>query len=274
MITDTEARADTVQNLAGIAVVASRKTDDVGDELGGLVRPNLGKVRLTFEHDEQAVQQVTTAVIGHRVRAHLQAAIPQMAVDNAGSSSDLIVSVACMRVKPGRIHAAGQPGGKRHARALEGPIDEADYGLPRFRSCRFAAAYPLGQVELADPDLPVTAVVQGFNPLIPGDVGASSIPAAILVTGRQLDDEERDDRYDPEDDDHLQKSAYDVPRHRCVRAPVAPAARQPSLFQPFGQALGRLAVTLAAPRAATRQRCITAARPAPRRGSLRPNTTV
>ena len=79
-----------------------------------------------------------------------------------------------------RIRAAGQPGGKRHARALEGPIDEADYGLPRFRSCRFAAAYPLGQVELADPDLPVTAVVQGFNPLIPGDVGASSIPAAIL----------------------------------------------------------------------------------------------
>ena len=126
----------------GIAVVASRKTDDVGDQLGGLVRPNLGKVRLTFEHDEQAVQQVTTAVIGHRVRAHLQAAIPRMAVDNAGSSSDLIVSVACMRVKPGRIRAAGQPGGKRHARALEGPIDEADYGLPRFRSCRFAAAYP------------------------------------------------------------------------------------------------------------------------------------
>ena len=119
--------------------------------------------------------------------------------------------------EPGRIRAAGQPGGKRHARALEGPIDEADYGLPRFRSCRFAAAYPLGQVELADPDLPVTAVVQGFNPLIPGDVGASSIPAAILVTGRQLDDEERDDRYDPEDDDHIQKSAYDVPCHRCVR---------------------------------------------------------
>ncbi|MDE0025651.1 MAG: GH116 family glycosyl-hydrolase [Spirochaetaceae bacterium] len=85
-----------------------------------------------------------------------------------------------------------QPGGKRHARALEGPIDEADYitgqkgcgepnhGLPRFRSCSFSAAYPFGQAELADPDLPVTAVVQGFNPLIPGDVAASSIPAAIL----------------------------------------------------------------------------------------------
>ncbi len=85
-----------------------------------------------------------------------------------------------------------QPGGERHARALEGPIDEADYitgqkgcgepnhGLPRFRSCSFAAAYPFGQVDLADPDLPVTALVQGFNPLIPGDVAASSIPAAIL----------------------------------------------------------------------------------------------
>ena len=82
--------------------------------------------------------------------------------------------------------------GERHARALEGPIDEADYitgpkgcgepnhGLPRFRSCSFSAAYPFGQAELADPDLPVTAVVQGFNPLIPGNVAASSIPAAIL----------------------------------------------------------------------------------------------
>ena len=85
-----------------------------------------------------------------------------------------------------------QRGGERQARALEGPIDEADYitgqkgcgepnhGLPRFRSCNFSAAYPFGQAELADPNLPVTAVVQGFNPLIPGDVAASSIPAAIV----------------------------------------------------------------------------------------------
>ena len=199
-----------------------------------------------------------------------------MAVDNAGSSSDLIVSVACMRVKPGRIRAAGQPGGKRHARALEGPIDEADYGLPRFRSCRFAAAYPLGQVELADPDLPVTALVQGFNPLIPGDVGASSIPAAILVTGRQLDDEERDDRYDPEDDDHIQKSAYDVPCHRCVReissasSPPGPASSSRSSKR--SDVSPSRSPLLALPRGSVASR----RRSSKRRGdvSLRPSTTV
>lgn len=50
------------------------------------------------------------------------------------------------------------------ARALEGPLPLSAYeashgspavnhGLPRFRDCSFAAAYPLGQVFLSDPDL-------------------------------------------------------------------------------------------------------------------------
>ncbi|MFI6346086.1 GH116 family glycosyl-hydrolase [Streptomyces sp. NPDC050560] len=53
------------------------------------------------------------------------------------------------------------------------------HGLPRFRHGEFAAAYPFGQVRLADPELPVEAVLQVYNPLVPGDADASGLPAVI-----------------------------------------------------------------------------------------------
>jgi uncharacterized protein (DUF608 family) len=76
-------------------------------------------------------------------------------------------------------------------RAIEGPIDPREYegshgstvanhGLPRFRECAFAAAYPLGQVRFTDPDIPVDARLEAFNPMIPGDVDASSLPVAVF----------------------------------------------------------------------------------------------
>ena len=72
---------------------------------------------------------------------------------------------------------AAAPGVDPVTRALEGPIDPADYegahgcpvpnhGLARFRDARFEAAYPLGQVLLSDPDVPVTVRLQAFNPLL------------------------------------------------------------------------------------------------------------
>jgi len=54
------------------------------------------------------------------------------------------------------------------------------HGLPRFRRCSFHAAYPLGQVWLSDPDVPVRVRLEAFNPLIPGDAEASGIPVAVL----------------------------------------------------------------------------------------------
>ncbi|TDU90510.1 uncharacterized protein (DUF608 family) [Kribbella voronezhensis] len=76
-------------------------------------------------------------------------------------------------------------------RAAEGPLDLSEYegahgsaaqnhGLPRFRSAAFATSYPFGQVILHDPDVPVGVQVQGFNPLVPTDVAASSWPIAVL----------------------------------------------------------------------------------------------
>ncbi len=82
-------------------------------------------------------------------------------------------------------------GGEAVTRCLEGPVEPAAYeggfgsparnhGLPRFRRCEFVAAYPLGQVVLSDPDVPVAVRLQAFNPLIPADADRSGIPAAVL----------------------------------------------------------------------------------------------
>ena len=77
------------------------------------------------------------------------------------------------------------------ARLLEGPLELAEYegasgspvanhGLPRFPDCRFAAAYPLGQVMLHDDALPLDVRIEAFNPLIPPDADRSGLPIAVL----------------------------------------------------------------------------------------------
>ncbi len=76
-------------------------------------------------------------------------------------------------------------------RVLEGVLPDTDYdgplgsptplhGLPRFRHASFAAAYPFGTVRLGDPDLPLEVTLGAFNPLVPGDAGASGLPVAVL----------------------------------------------------------------------------------------------
>ncbi len=81
--------------------------------------------------------------------------------------------------------------GSQTTHALEGTIPPADYegargstvpnhGLPRFRDCRFDAAYPFGAVHLSDADVPLRAELQAFNPLIPTDSENSGIPVAVL----------------------------------------------------------------------------------------------
>jgi uncharacterized protein (DUF608 family) len=76
-------------------------------------------------------------------------------------------------------------------RLLEGPLELDEYegasgspvpnhGLPRFGEASFSAAYPMGQVHLADHQVPLQVTMQAFNPLVPGDVEASSLPAAFI----------------------------------------------------------------------------------------------
>ncbi len=78
-------------------------------------------------------------------------------------------------VAPCFVLAAQAEGAPPVTRLLEGPLDASEYegasgspvpnhGLPRFRQCSFAAAYPFGQVRLADPDVPLIVRLEAYNP--------------------------------------------------------------------------------------------------------------
>lgn len=55
-----------------------------------------------------------------------------------------------------------------------------NFGLPRFAEASFEAAYPFGQVNLSDRQIPVRIRIKGFNPLIPGNEEDSGLPVAVL----------------------------------------------------------------------------------------------
>ena len=85
----------------------------------------------------------------------------------------------------------GARGGEhRFARCLEGSLLSSfegahgspapHAGLPRFERSRFHVAYPLAQVTLTDPALPVSVRLEAFNPLIPPDPDRSGLPVAVL----------------------------------------------------------------------------------------------
>ncbi len=84
-----------------------------------------------------------------------------------------------------------EAGGRKHSRVLEAQFEppypgghgiprERVPGLPRFRQAVFRGEYPLAEVELSDPDLPVKVTLEAFNPFIPGDPENSGLPVAVL----------------------------------------------------------------------------------------------
>jgi non-lysosomal glucosylceramidase len=86
---------------------------------------------------------------------------------------------------------AKAPGAPGVTRCLEHWIAPEDYegaagcvvpnaGMPRFRNASFSAAYPLAQLNLSDPDVPIEVRLEAFNPLVPGDADASGLPIAVL----------------------------------------------------------------------------------------------
>jgi len=53
-------------------------------------------------------------------------------------------------------------------------------GLPRFAHARFIGEFPFAAIEFGDDDLPVQVRLEAFNPFIPLDPEATSLPVAIL----------------------------------------------------------------------------------------------
>lgn len=81
--------------------------------------------------------------------------------------------------------------GKSQIRMLEDDLEDnltADFGhtatlagFPRMNATKFEAAYPFGKAHLSDKGFPIAVTVEGFNPLIPGDFAASSLPFGLVT---------------------------------------------------------------------------------------------
>ncbi|MCL5742340.1 MAG: non-lysosomal glucosylceramidase [Acidobacteria bacterium] len=54
-------------------------------------------------------------------------------------------------------------------------------GMPRFREAAFVGAYPFASVFFEDSRSPVEVSLEAFNPMVPLDMAASSLPVAVLA---------------------------------------------------------------------------------------------
>ena len=61
-----------------------------------------------------------------------------------------------------------------------GPSYASVAGLPRMRTATFTGRFPFARVAMNDPKMPLTAVIEGWSPFIPGNAKDSSLPAALL----------------------------------------------------------------------------------------------
>ncbi len=104
------------------------------------------------------------------------------AAENFGLRDYGAASLFVLYAKP----ADGEPVLRALEGVLEPPYEGSHgsvagfHGVPRFRNCQFHAAYPLAQVSLDDPAVPLAVRLEAFNPLIPGDAERSGIPLACL----------------------------------------------------------------------------------------------
>ncbi len=67
--------------------------------------------------------------------------------------------------------------GKNYGRGL---LVERMCGFPHFRNVSFDGSFPIASLRFADSDFPGEVKMTAFNPFIPGDADASSIPAAFF----------------------------------------------------------------------------------------------
>jgi non-lysosomal glucosylceramidase len=103
-------------------------------------------------------------------------------------------------------------------------------GLKRFDDCSFETTYPFGRARLRDERAPVAATVAAWNPLVPGDVDASSWPIAVFdVTIQSL--------VSCDLDVTVLLSVEDLVGHRLRTPGLSSGASQPRIVSRSGEGL-------------------------------------
>jgi uncharacterized protein (DUF608 family) len=86
---------------------------------------------------------------------------------------------------------ARERGGAAAMKIVEAPLQppfrgragyprERAQGIPHFKGARFGGSYPIAEIDFDDPALPVDVRLEAFNPFVPLDTNASSLPVAIF----------------------------------------------------------------------------------------------
>lgn len=108
-----------------------------------------------------------------RNRPDLHSNLPMVAVLALDGHADRVLEAP---VPPWRLH---HPWGRGFKGTGQGGEDLA-HGLRRCRGGAFTARFPLAELELEQPDLPVQVRLSAWSPFIAGDTDASSLPVAVL----------------------------------------------------------------------------------------------
>ena len=98
-----------------------------------------------------------------------------------------------LRHEPRMVAALASKDG--NAKLLQGPVPthkifsgpnagyglgSTSYGLPRYHENTFTTRFPFAEIDLADPDMPVTAEITAWSPFIPTDADNSSLPVGAF----------------------------------------------------------------------------------------------
>lgn len=158
--------------------MASRSSADNWPSLKTYTGKNLSRVALPVG----GIGTGTVSFCGHGAWRHWEV---------ANRPAKGFIPIGQGRAAPFFALRTAQPGSAPVVRLLEGPLPAHEWegqegaplpnaGLPRFRQASFHAAYPLGELELTDKDVPLKVRMQVFNPLIPGNSDRSGLPVALI----------------------------------------------------------------------------------------------
>ena len=101
-----------------------------------------------------------------------------------------------------------------------GPARSTLGGLPHFRTVEFEGTFPVATLSFAEPAFPGAVSLRAFNPFIPGNSDASSIPAACFEL--QIANTGADDL------DYTVALAVTNPRRRATASTAPTATVRPS----------------------------------------------
>lgn len=105
-------------------------------------------------------------------------------LNRPGKGDNLDNSFFALRLEPEGGEAVCRVVEREHLPPFDHALGYRNFtgaGLPRFREATFCGEYPFAEVAFEDGAVPAEVSLEAFNPFVPTDVAASSIPGLLLT---------------------------------------------------------------------------------------------